>query len=558
MDAYRVRDTDRDAATRAASRFGVGPVVAQLLLQRGVADEQSARDFLDPRLSQMSDPSAMVDRREAGARIARAIKERQTIVVFGDYDADGTTSAAILSDIIEALGGNVKGLVANRFEGGYGFSDPALDRCLRESPDLIVTCDCGSADAPRIARAKERGVDVVVVDHHLVPKEPLPADAFLNPHRPDCGFAFKGMCSAGLVFSLGAEVRKQVGADLDIRPWLDLVAIGTVGDVAPLEGDNRAIVRAGLRILSSHRVRPGVEALRDRAKLRPGAPIGATDIGFKLAPRLNAPGRLSDPTVTLELLRAKTLEEARKLAARVEELNDERKAVERACTEEAIAQVEEIYGSRPENGVVLAGHGWHRGVVGISAARVVDRFGVPAVVIGLDGDKGHGSGRTPEGFHLHEALTKCSHLLGRFGGHAAAAGLTMDAGKIDALRSAFSEVAPRPEEANKAPWVDVELDEKWPLPSVRDLLMLEPVGEGNPRPTFALRDCRVADARVIGDGQHLKLKVVHRDRAINAFAPFMAAEIDRIGDRVTLGGSLAPDLYRGGENLELGVKHIFA
>ncbi len=438
---YRVKPVDLAAANELAAKVGVGAATAQVLVQRGLGPGD-AGGFLEPKLADLSDPEPMADRSAAAERLAHACRRGERVAIFGDYDVDGTTSAAILADALEKLGAQVQAHAANRFEGGYGFSDPALERILAGNPQLIITCDCGSADHPRIARARERGIDVIVVDHHLVPDEPLPANAFLNPHRPDCAFAYAGLCSAGLALSLVAGLRMALGARLDVRQYLDLVALGTVADVAPLDGDNRALVRAGLRVLAAPRLRPGVQALRDRAGLRARQPIGAGEIAFRLAPRLNAPGRLGDAALTLALLRARDPDEARRLAQRVEEVNDERKAVERAMTEEAIAQVEALWGRSPEHGIVVASERFHRGVVGITAARLVDRFGVPAVVVALDGSSGHGSGRTPSAIDLHAALSQCSTLFDRFGGHRAAAGVTLPAARMAEFREAFAAVTP--------------------------------------------------------------------------------------------------------------------
>jgi single-stranded-DNA-specific exonuclease len=343
-----------------------------------------------------------------------------------------------LCGILEQLGGRVRALTANRFEGGYGFSQPALRRTLELRPGLIVTCDCGSSDHERIADARRAGVDVIVVDHHLVPAEPLPAFAFLNPHRPECGFPYKGLCSAGLALSLGAAVRAHIGTELDLRTWLDLVALGTIADVAPLDGDNRRLVRAGLLRLASPLARPGVVALREIAKIRPGTTLGAIDVAFRMTPRLNAPGRLGDQSLTLSLLRARSVGEARALAARIEQLNQERKEIEQRVTQEAAVQVVALYGDAPDCGVVLAAEGWHRGVVGLSAARLVERFAVPVVVIALQDGRGHGSARAPDGFPLFDAVSRCGSELERYGGHHAASGLTLRAERLEAFRSAFA------------------------------------------------------------------------------------------------------------------------
>ena len=556
-DVYLVRESDARAAEDLAHACGLGSAAARVLLQRGLKTAEDARAFLDPKLGMLSDPEPMADRDLAADRIARAVRAGERIAVFGDYDVDGTTSAALLSDVVRRLGGIVHTFVANRFEGGYGFSDPALERCLRVEPDLIITCDVGSSDHARIERAMTRGIDVIVVDHHLVPDEPLPALAFLNPHRPDCGFAYKGMCSAGLVFSLSAAIRKALGADLDLRPWLDLVALGTVADVAPLDGDNRVLVRAGLRLLTSRKARPGIAALRGVAKLRAGGALGAMEVAFRLAPRLNAPGRLGDPAIVVELLLEQDARKAAALAAQIEELNESRKAIERATTESAAAQVLERWGGRPEHGVVVAGTGWHRGVVGISAARLVDRFDVPAIVVALDGDRGHGSARTPDGIHLYDAIAQCSQHLERFGGHAAAAGVTVDPAHLEAFGEAFAQVTPRPDARTTPPTVDVELDEDAALPSVEDLMRLEPLGEANAQPVFALKHAIVEDASVVSDGQHLKLRLRHGRRIVTAFGRDMANRVDDLGARVTAIGYLRPDLWRGGDNLELSLHTLY-
>jgi single-stranded-DNA-specific exonuclease len=242
-----IRESDRAGAERLGTELGVSSTLAQVLLHRGLVEPARARQYLAPKLSELTVPDAMLDRELAAERLARAIRRAETIVVFGDYDVDGTTSAAILTGILEQLGGRVQTLLASRFEGGYGLSDAALDRVLLERPSLLVTCDCGTSDHERLARAQKQGIDVIVVDHHLVPDEPLPALAFINPHRPECGFAYKGLCSAGLALSLGAAVRSVLSVALDLRAYLDLVALGTVADVAPLDGDNRRLVRAGAR-----------------------------------------------------------------------------------------------------------------------------------------------------------------------------------------------------------------------------------------------------------------------------------------------------------------------
>ena len=553
--ALRVREADPGRAGELARELGVSPATAQILLHRGIDNAARARDFLTPALAGLTPPGPMADRGKAARLLAEAIRGRRRIVVFGDYDVDGTTSAAILSGILEQLGGCVEALVADRFAGGYGFSEHALQRVLALQPELIVTCDCGSSDHPRIATAMARGVDVIVVDHHLVPKEPLPAVAFLNPHRPDCGFPYKGLASAGLVLSLGAAVRAQLDVPLDVRPWLDLVALGTIADVAPLDGDNRRLVRAGLQVLSRQQVRPGIAALREVARIRPGTPLGATDVAFRLTPRLNAPGRLGHQDLSLQLLRARSVEQARALAARVEQLNDERKSIAERVTQEALAQVRELYGSAPATGVVAAADGWHRGVVGIAAARVSEHFNAPAIVVALEGDEGHGSGRTPEGFPLYDAVASCSDALLKFGGHQAATGLTVARSQVAPFRQAFAAATPLGEAEGRAASaelpIDIELDPHgYDLPTADEMGLLEPVGAANAEPTFLVPAAQVNSAQVVGDG-HLKLSLSFGKRSLRAFGPRMGGRLPQPGASVRVWGALRPDTWAGRNDVEL-------
>ncbi len=547
------RPTDSNAARQLAGALGVSTTLAQLLLHRGFCDPARARDYLGPRLSELTKPDAMADREAAADRLARAIRAGEKIAVFGDYDVDGTTSAAVLSGILEQLGGRVTVTLASRFEGGYGLSDVALDRVLESAPSVLVTCDCGTSDHVRLERARARGVDCIVVDHHLVPSEPLPVLAFINPHRPECGFSYKGLCSAGLALSVGAAVRAKLGVTIDLRLWLDLVALGTVADVAPLDGDNRRLVRAGLMRLSAKDARPGVVALREIAKLSPGAPIGAGDIAFRIAPRLNAAGRLGDPALALALLRAPDETTARALAAQLEQRNEERKTIEAAVSAAAFEQVAALYGPEPATGIVVANEGWHRGVIGITAARLSERFGVPAVVIALEDGRGHGSCRGPDGYASFDAVTGCAEYLERFGGHQAASGMTLRADRVAAFRDAFASLTPIAAEQRGpgAHTIDAVLGSgEFPMPSARELLLLEPMGEANAEPVFLLERARVEQSSVVGRG-HLKLSLMVGEHRVSAFGLDLGERLPVRGQLLDAVGPLRIDGYRGDGSLEL-------
>lgn len=556
---YRLRSCDPGAAAELGRAVGVSPTVAQLLMHRGMQRAEQAKAFLTPQLSGLSSPSAMADRQPAADRLATAIRDQQQVVVFGDYDVDGITSAALLSLGLKALGARVQTLIADRFAGGYGFSAAALSRVLSLSPSLVVTCDCGSSDHPRLQELRAQGVSTIVVDHHLVPDEPLPVDAFLNPHRPDCGFPFKGMCSAGLALSLVAAVRTALGCELDVRQYLDLVALGTIADVAPLLGDNRRLVRAGLQRLASEKARPGVVALRELAKLRPDAPISALDVAFRLTPRLNAPGRLGRADLTLALLLAEDLDAARPIAQEVEACNQERKAIEKALTAAAVEQVLSHYGEQPVSGIVAAAPDFHPGVVGVTAARLVDRFQVPAVVVSLAEPHGHGSARAPDGFPLYDAIARCASSLVRFGGHQAASGVTLAPSQLAAFREQFATavtaVALQP--TGQPMPVDLQLGVgPFGLPSARELGLLEPVGEANDEPLFHLPRAVVVSASEVGEG-HLKLRLMVNGQRLSAFGFQLAAQgLPQSGVTVQVLGSLRPDTWVGGDAVELRLLQV--
>ncbi|HEY3236883.1 MAG TPA: DHH family phosphoesterase, partial [Polyangiaceae bacterium] len=398
-------ETVTTQAAALSTELGISLTVATWLYQIGHRDPVATRRFLDPKLADLTRPDGMADRDVAAARLACAIQRRERVCVFGDYDCDGITAAAIMTEVIRALGGEVLTKLASRFEGGYGVSAAALRGILASGASVVVTCDCGSSDHASLAELKRLGIDVIVIDHHLVPAEPLPALAFLNPHRPDCAFPYKGLASCGLALSVGAGLRTHLGKELDLRRWLDLVAIGTVADVAPLDGDNRALVRAGLRALGRAE-RPGIRALLELAKLEPAppgaeaiTPLTSEDIAFRLAPRINAPGRLGSPDLALELLLANTGDSARLLGEQLEQITLERKALQEKMVAEAVAEIErEKYHDRPA--IVIGREGWNPGLVGVAAARVADRYGRPVIVIGFEGARGRGSVRGPQGARL--------------------------------------------------------------------------------------------------------------------------------------------------------------
>ncbi|HVW26217.1 MAG TPA: single-stranded-DNA-specific exonuclease RecJ [Polyangiaceae bacterium] len=529
--------------------------IAEWLRARGHDDSDATRRFLLPKLAHLSPPDGMADRVVAADRLAHAIRRGERIVVFGDYDCDGITSAAIMTEVLRALGGDVVPLLASRFDGGYGVSEAARERIAATGAAVLVTCDCGSSDHASLAELRARGIDAIVIDHHLVPDEPLPALAFLNPHRPDCGFSYKGLASCGLALNIGAALRTALGQKLDMRPWLDLVAIGTIADVAPLDGDNRALVRAGLGVLAAF-TRPGLRALAAYAKIDGAVPLSARDVAFRIAPRLNAPGRLGSPDLALQLLLAKSEAAASDLAAQVEAISERRRELQETITAEAFAEIErDGYADRPA--IVVGREGWNFGVVGIVAGRLADRYGRPVVVVGFDGGVGRGSVRGPAGSRLHDALSSIAPLLDRFGGHQAAAGLEVRRERLGELRDAFSravEAQGAPSSRDDGVLVRFSPDDD-PFRVATDIERLEPCGHCNPAPRLVL-DARVDEAREVRGG-HLKLDLsLGGGRRVRGFGVGMGELAATLSGAVTVLGELRRDSYMGGNAVEIKVERI--
>ena len=500
-----------------AQELGISETTARVLLRRGHADAATARAFLagaDPG----HDPCLLGDMDAACERIRAAIASGQRICVHGDYDADGICATALAVLVLRELGADVSWHLPSRFEEGYGVSGETLDRLAGDGCALVVTVDCGITAVAEVARAKELGLDVVVTDHHR-PGDELP-DCPIVATRPS-DYPFPELCGTGVVYKLGQALLGQGSEEL--RRHLDLVAIATISDVVPLVDENRYLARAGLKALARTQ-KTGLRALMRSAGVDPAA-VDAGAVGFRLAPRINAAGRLSHPETALLLLLTEDDKEASELAGRLEELNRERQAVEDRIVREAVAQVEAWPESRQRRrGYVVAHEDWHEGVIGIVASRLVERFNRPVVLIaGTEGDW-KGSGRSIPSFDLHAALGVCSEHLSRFGGHRAAAGLSIDPAKLGAFAEAFGEAvdAELPEE-DLQPRIVVDAvvsGDELTLDLSTELGHLAPFGLGNPGVTLLLPSCDLSDVAQTADGKHLRFRVRHRDRPAGSAIAF--------------------------------------
>jgi single-stranded-DNA-specific exonuclease len=481
--------------------------VCALLVTRGLTSVEDAKRFLRPRLEHLHDPATLADGPRAAERIADAVRTGETILIHGDYDVDGICAAALMTRYLRAIGGSVVPFVPHRIRDGYDFSQAGLDAAREAGVGLIVTVDCGTSAHETIREAGAAGIDVVVTDHHTTGDRLPDALAIVNPQRLDCAYPGKGLCGAGVAYKLCEIVGGVVGADAgDLQEYLDLVALATVADLVPLTGENRTLVTFGLRRMARTRV-VGITALLEASGLAPDE-LTAGKLGFVVAPRINAAGRIGESADALELLLTEDTAQAKRLAGKLELTNKSRKEEDQRTLDEALKQLDESYEPDRDYGVVLAGEGWHPGVIGIVASRVVERIHRPVVMVALDGESGRGSARSISGFDLYEALSECSGYLGRFGGHRQAAGMDIDRDALEDFRNAFNEVAKArlsADDLRPAFHPDMELSlEDIDLDLVHWMTYLGPHGMGNPGPLFLAPSVALSDARSVGQG-HLKV-----------------------------------------------------
>lgn len=505
-------------AVELSQRIGTTPFTAALLLHRGIESDEAARDFLHPEKQPFHDPFRMQDMEKAVERIERAIAEKERIVVYGDYDVDGITATSLLCRSLHQLGADVRYFIPHRQKDGYGLHKETLDEIIASGAALIVTVDCGISAVEEAAGAAG-SVDLIITDHHL-PGEELPAAlAVIDPHREDCAYPDKNIAGVGVAFKLCQALWRKLRGK-DFTGDLDIAALGTVADVVPLVGENRKIVQQGLRVMKKSK-RPGIQALLAVTELK-DKEITAGHIGFVLAPRLNAAGRLASALRGVELLLTEEAAEAQAIAEELDAANRERQAVEQEILQAAERQIEEIDVKKAAV-LVLHGEGWHPGVIGIVASRIVERYYRPTVIIAEENGIGKGSCRSIRGFHMFEALSACQeHLLG-FGGHAQAAGLSLRSEGIAAFRASLEAYAKRVlTEKDFIPILDIELElapDKISERLMTEIKLLEPYGMGNPKPLFSCSSVRGSYARQIGkEGQHLKFELDGVDASIDVLA----------------------------------------
>lgn len=552
-----------------ADALGVSFVVASLLIARGVDTEDAARSLLRPTFEQLHDPSLMLGMSEAVARVLRAIDAGEKILIYGDYDVDGTTGTVVLRRALSLLGAQTGFHVPHRFTEGYGIRQGVLERAHADEFKLVISVDCGIRAHAPLEWAKANGLDVIVTDHHLPDADEgaPPAFAVLNPNQRGCPYPDKNLAGVGVAFKLAHALFRERGRENQVRGFLKIVAIGTVADVAQLVGENRAIVALGLSDLSKA-TNPGLRALMEVSGCGDGRGMRASDLGFRLGPRINAAGRMDAARAVVELFETPDAEEAKRLAAQLDARNRERQTMQRVITERALAEFELNVdgGDASQTSVaVIAGDGWHRGVIGLAASKIADRLNRPTVVISLDEDGiGHGSARSSDAYHLLDGLTTCADLFESFGGHAHAAGLSIRRENVAELRRRLNEHAAAlltPEELEPVLHIDAEIaSADLSLELFADLGALEPYGAGWPRPVFVTRGLRVVgEPRVIKE-RHLKIIVAGGDGRVHEALWWSGVEectaTPRPGQSIELAYTLDTNTWRDETKLQLVIEDV--
>jgi single-stranded-DNA-specific exonuclease len=504
-----VREHDAERAASLARVLGVSPILAALLITRGYADEGAARAFLSPTYDQLHEPYSMLGMKEAVTRLQHAIETGERVLLYGDYDVDGTTGTAILLRALKLLGANVGFHIPHRFTEGYGIQQPALEKAFGEGCKLVVSIDCGIRAHEPLHWARNNGLDVIVTDHHLPDEKEgaPPAFAVLNPNQAGCEYADKNLAGVGVAFKLVHALFREYGREAQVAAFMKVVAIGTVADVAKLTGENRTIVAIGLKDLARV-ANPGLRALISVAGCGDGKGMTAYDLGFRLGPRINAAGRMDAASAVVELFDTRDSDEALRLANHLDARNEERKTVQQQIIDLAVAELKD---SQDSFVAVIAGEGWHRGVIGIAASKIAERVNRPCVVLSVDGEVAHGSGRSIEAYHLLNGLTACSDLFEKFGGHSHAAGITIRPERIAEFRRRLNEHAASclaPEDLEPSVKIDFELlPESVTFPLAKELEALEPFGAGNPRPVFMTKGLRCLSEPIVIKDRHLKMRL---------------------------------------------------
>lgn len=566
---WKFAECDHPAAKALAGELSVPLVVAELLINRGVNEVEAAKKFLHPSLDDLYDPECLDGMDDAVARISRAVARGEKILIYGDYDVDGMTATALLYHLFSLLSARVSYFLPTRLVEGYGLHAERMRDFGRQGVDLVITADCGMGAKAEAALARELGIDLIVTDHHE-PEGALPeAVAVINPKKPGSRYPYRDLAGVGVAFKLAWAVAKTFSGQKKVTPEfrefllnaVGLVALGTIADVAPLTGENRVFVSHGLNALANTRL-PGLRALMSVSGLQER--LSARDVAFRLAPRLNATGRLNEPLLGFELLTTNSFGRALEIATELDLKNRERQSIERSILAGARERLEKDFDRRTGRVILLAGNDWHIGVIGIVASRLAEEYYRPTILVSVEGEVARGSARSIPSFHILDALKSCGEMLLSYGGHAQAAGITVETARIDELRAALEAAAGTLTDTDLTPSLDVDAEIALGAVTpalVRQLEFLAPFGEGNPQPLFASSGLSTAGRvrRVGADGQHLSFFARGDGTSVRAIAFGWGGLADRLAahtGKVSIVFEPRLDTFTGGGETQLVIKDM--
>ncbi|MBU1006175.1 MAG: single-stranded-DNA-specific exonuclease RecJ [Candidatus Omnitrophica bacterium] len=563
MKKWNIKQNDIARQETLSRAFDISPILAQLLINRGLGDVERAGVFLKGGVSELCNPFLMEGMHEAVVRIKKAVKGKEKILIHGDYDVDGITSVALLMLTLRSFGTEPDYYIPDRMTEGYGLGQAGVRKAIDIGADLVITVDCGISSHEEVKFLNEHKIDVVVTDHHEVSKALPPAYAVVNPHRHDCAYPDKNLSGVSITFKLCEALCSEFDSKY-VWKHTDLVSLGTVSDVAPLVGENRIFVKEGLKLLGNGSCNKGIKALIDASGLKKKN-LGSYEIGFVLGPRINAAGRIGSADAAVRLLLTEDADEALLLAKRLNEANRERQRIERTTLKEAMAKIETDVNFKEHKVIVLHKKDWHNGVMGIVASRISDRFYRPAILISIKDGVGKGSGRSIENFHLFDALTGCEDILRGYGGHKYACGLTILEENVDKFRKTINEIAEgvlAPDDF--IPWLDIDMDVELSLLDggiVEEIAGLEPFGEGNPKPLFCSRNLKLVYPPRILKGEHIKLHLTDGKKTFEAIGFGLAKDSDielalRKSPRLDLAYTVSFNLWQGINTIQLKIEDI--
>lgn len=550
-------NSDEKLVDDICEKYNLNKVIGKIIVNRHVVNDEDVRIFITPTRDDFHDPFLFKGMNVAVERIIKAIKNKEKILIYGDYDVDGITSTTVLKKYLMDRGISVDTYIPNRLHEGYGLNKKAIDTIKKRNIDLIITVDCGISAIEEVDYAISLGMDVIVTDHHEVGEKLPNALAVIDAKRKDNTYPFRSLAGVGVVFKL----IQALSIKLEIKPeeylkYLDLVCVGTISDIVPLEGENRTIAKLGLMLIKVTRNL----GLRELIKSSGYKEIDSNTISFGVAPRINACGRMGHEEEALKLFLAEDLESATKITKELNEYNTLRQSTEKAIYEEAVQEIDKNHLDE-KNSIVLGGKGWHHGVIGIVSSKVTDKYYKPSILLSFEDDIAKGSGRSVPGFDLYEGLAKCEDLLEKYGGHSMAVGLTLKKENLEKFKERFEQIAKEKNIKELVPiiYIDDELKLKdINMELVKSLSILEPFGEANKVPLFLIRNLKIDSIRALSEGRHLKLTLRDENFVINAigFELGYLAEEYRIGDRIDVVGTLEINSFNGFSSIQINMKDI--